>query len=66
MSGSKILNDDERREMLENAKHVQRGKVFMAAQIQSHEGSNGLRPNISFSEKLRSQVARMKTQKVLA
>jgi len=37
MSGSKRLNEDERREMLENAKHVQRGKVFMAAQIQSHE-----------------------------
>jgi len=39
MSGSKTLRDDERREMLEDAKDIHRAKVFMAARIKSQQGS---------------------------
>ena len=39
MSGSAILSKYEKHEMLQDAKNVQRGKVFMAARIKSQEGS---------------------------
>lgn len=33
MSGSKTLSDDEKREMLEDIRDVQRANVFMAARL---------------------------------
>lgn len=39
MSGSKTLSDDEKREMLEDMRDVQRANVFMAARLKSQEGS---------------------------
>lgn len=39
MSGSKTLSDDEKREMLEDIRDVQRANVFMAARLKSQEGS---------------------------
>jgi hypothetical protein len=39
MSGSATLSKYEKHEMLQDAKNVRRGKVFMAARIKSQEGS---------------------------
>ncbi len=39
MSGSLILSDDEKQEMIEDAKDMQRGNVFNAARILSQIGS---------------------------
>ncbi len=39
MSGSMMLSDEEKREMLEDAKNVRRGKAFMSAREKSQEGS---------------------------
>ena len=39
MSGSATLSKYEKHEMLQDAKNIRRGKVFMAAQIKSQEGS---------------------------
>ena len=39
MSGSATLSKYEKHEMLQDAKNVRRGKVFMAARIKSKEGS---------------------------
>ena len=39
MSGSEILSKEEKREMLQDAKDVQRGKVFMAARTKSQKGT---------------------------
>ncbi|MFP3870464.1 MAG: hypothetical protein ACLFVT_06240 [Syntrophobacteria bacterium] len=35
----KILSDEEKREMQEDARDVDRGKAFETARIRSHEGS---------------------------
>ena len=55
MTGSKTLSDDEKREMLEDIKNVQRAHVFMAARLKSQEGSmdeyiDFLSENIEFIE----------------
>ena len=55
MSGSKRLSDDEKREMLEDAKDFQRAKVFMAARLKSQEANldeyiNFLSENVEFVE----------------
>ena len=39
MSGSLILSDDEKQEMIEDAKDMQRGNVFNAARTLSQIGS---------------------------
>jgi len=39
MSGSLILSDDEKQEMIEDAKDMQRGNVFNAARVLSQTGS---------------------------
>ena len=39
MSGSKILSDEEKQEMLEDAKDSKRGEVFNAARLLSQKGS---------------------------
>ena len=39
MSGPATLSKYEKHEMLQDAKNVRRGKVFMAARIKSQEGS---------------------------
>ncbi|MBW2075809.1 MAG: hypothetical protein JRI58_13880 [Deltaproteobacteria bacterium] len=39
MSGSVTLSEYEKRELLQDAKNVQRGKAFMNARIKSQEGS---------------------------
>ena len=39
MSGSLILSDDEKQEMIEDAKDVQRGNIFNAARALSQIGS---------------------------
>ncbi len=39
MSGSLILSDDEKQEMIEDAKDMQRGNVFNAARVLSQIGS---------------------------
>ena len=39
MNGSVILNDDEKQEMMEDAKDIKRGKVFNAARYLSQQGS---------------------------
>ena len=55
MSGSKTLSDDEKREMLEDIRDVQRANVFMAARLKIQEGSmdeyiDFLSENIEFIE----------------
>ena len=39
MSGSLILSDDEKQEMIEDAEDMQRGKIFNAARALSQIGS---------------------------
>ncbi|MCK4817266.1 hypothetical protein KA005_15960 [bacterium] len=39
MNGSVILNDDEKQEMMEDAKDIKRGEVFNAARHLSQQGS---------------------------
>ena len=39
MSGSEILSNEEEREMIEDARDVNRGKAFEAARLRSQEGS---------------------------
>ena len=39
MNGSVILSDDEKQEMIEDAKNLKRGKVFSAARALSQRGS---------------------------
>ncbi|MFC1812442.1 hypothetical protein ACFL03_07095 [Thermodesulfobacteriota bacterium] len=39
MSGSAILSDEEKQEMLEDAKDSKRGEVFNAARLLSQQGS---------------------------
>jgi hypothetical protein len=53
MSGSIRLNDDEKQEMMEDARDKKRGKVFNAARYLSQQGSlddyiDFLSENISF------------------
>ena len=53
MNGSKRLNDDEKQEMMEDARDKKRGKVFNAARYLSQQGSlddyiDFLSENISF------------------
>jgi hypothetical protein len=55
MDGSNTLSDDEKREMLEDMKDVQRANVFRAARLKSQEGSmdeytDFLSENIEFIE----------------
>jgi hypothetical protein len=39
MSGSEILSEKEKREMLEDSRDVNRGRAFEAARLRSQEGS---------------------------
>ena len=39
MSGSEKFSDEEKREMVDDAMNADRGKVFNAARILSHQGS---------------------------
>ena len=39
MSGSMKLTDEERLEMIEDARNISRGKVFQAARINTQKGS---------------------------
>jgi hypothetical protein len=46
MSGSEILSEEEKQEMLRDGKDAERGKTFWAARLKSHEG--GLDEYIDF------------------
>ena len=39
MSGSVLLSEEEKREMLQDARDAERGKGFFAARLKSQEGS---------------------------
>ena len=39
MNGLQILTDDEKQEMIEDAKDIKRGKAFNAARVLSQQGS---------------------------
>jgi len=39
MSGFAVLSEEEKREMLQDAKDLERGKAFLAARMNSQQGS---------------------------